>query len=673
MASVALQPRTAGSITDHSITTAINRLLAARPHNASHLPTVLTREGVVTLRGSVPNLLVYEWVEEATKTIYGVRAVINELTVHTPVVPDSVLRSDVTQALADDPASRDLSLTCLAQNGIVKVRGQVRTWAEKQLALRVIRGVRGIRAITDQVAYGLEASHYTDERQAAHLRYLLAWDVRANTERVRIAVFGGIITLTGSVGTAAEHRHVVNVAWSTGAFAVNDLDLLIDLHDDNTLRRQLKYVARPDSSITQAVYDTFLYDPRVFSFEPTVRVKSGIVTLSGTVSNVLARQAAEQDARNVVGVWGVHNYLLVRSPQMLSDGSLHDRIKAALARDAIVGHHQFTVNVQTGKVTLYGTVVGYDEQQRAGELAAGMPGVTEVVNRIGLAGQSAPDCEPAPEKHPVFLILTDFFRPSNQALAYATTLADAVGARLVLLHIVRSSLDPDRFIRQIGDVSRESLDQAFAAIVRSLPVPAVAEVEHGRVTSSVADAVRRLAPTLIVLGRPDAEDIPDELATTTALDLLRAVPYPMLVVPPGAGGNRAPRRVLVSADDEPFTLGAYAATTRHLLHQLGAEATVIHVTSAANGAVAEAEALGRTHEAVRRAGLLTDQPNLQIRHEIAVTPDEGILRAARSGEFDLVAIIARPRSFFSRLFHHSVTAHVLLHCPLPVLVLPAQN
>lgn len=659
-----------GPITDQSITAAISRLLATRPSIASHLPEVQTHEGVVTLRGSVPNLLVYDWLEAAVKTLCGVRAVVNELTVHVPVVPDSVLRSDVTQALADDPATRDLPLTSLAQKGTVKVRGQVRTWAEKQLALRVIRGVRGVRAITDQIAYGLEVPPYSDERLAAHLRDLLAWDVRANTDRVSIGVRSGVITLTGSVGTAAEHRHVVDVAWSTGAFAVNDLDLLIEPNEDSLLARQPKYATHPDSAIKQAVYDAFLYDPRVLSFEPKVGVKRGVVTLSGTVSNVLARQAAEQDARNVVGVWSVHNYLLVQPLQPLSDGSIHDRIQAALARDAIVGHHPLTVNVQAGKVTLYGTVVGYDEQQRAGDLAAGMTGVTEVVNRIGLVGQPAPGRDMGAEGRAVFLVLTDFFQPANHALTYAATLASAVGGRLVLLHVVRGGLDPDRFISQTGNLSRESLDQAFAAIVRELPVPAVAEVEHGRVTTSVADAVRRLAPTLLVLGRPDIEDTPDELVTTTALDLLRTVRYPMLVVPPDATVDRAPRRVLVSSDDEPILLGVYAAPTRHLLHQLGAEVTVVHATREADSAVADA--LGRTHEAVRRAGLVTDQPNLRIWHEVAATPGEGILRVARPGNFDLVVLIARPRSFFGRLFHHSVTAEVLLHSQLPVLVLPAQ-
>lgn len=48
-----------------------------------------------------------------------------------------------------------------------------------------------------------------------------------------------------------------------------------------------------------------------------------------------------------------------------------------------------------------------------------------------------------------------------------------------------------------------------------------------------------------------------------------------------------------------------------------------------------------------------------------------ILQAVASGGFDWVVLVARPRSFLGELFHRGVMAHVLLHSPIPVLVLPA--
>ena len=53
-----------------------------------------------------------------------------------------------------------------------------------------------------------------------------------------------------------------------------------------------------------------------------------------------------------------------------------------------------------------------------------------------------------------------------------------------------------------------------------LPLPVAAELGHGRVAHVVADAVSRHHPTLVVLGRPDPGNTPDELASATALAIL---------------------------------------------------------------------------------------------------------------------------------------------------------
>ena len=66
-------------------------------------------------------------------------------------------------------------------------------------------------------------------------------------------------------------------------------------------------------------------------------------------------------------------------------------------------------------------------------------------------------------------------------------------------------------------------------------------------------------------------------------------------------------------------------------------------------------------------------PPVRTRNAMSSDPVEGILEVATTGEYDLIVLIARPRSFWGELFHRSVTAEVLLHSAVPVLVLPAQE
>ncbi len=269
---------------------------------------------------------------------------------------------------------------------------------------------------------------------------------------------------------------------------------------------------------------------------------------------------------------------------------------------------------------------------------------------------------------PSLLILTDFFRAANKALDYATNLAGPLGARLVLLHVRRDSiLDPEMFTGKLSALSNEATALALSQAAEDLAVPLVVEIGHGRVAFAVADAVSRHHPLLVVLGRPDYSATPDELVRTTALDILRTAPHPMLVVPHTLTSTVLPRRVLLAVDGEAFTIGPHAGAMRRLARALGAELTVLHVSPDAAADVAEDEILA----SVRRTGLDIDLPTpMRFRHAVAASPAEGILQAAQAGEVDLVVLLARPRSFWGQLFHRSVTAEVLLHSPVPVLVLP---
>ncbi|MFD2720608.1 universal stress protein [Hymenobacter monticola] len=269
---------------------------------------------------------------------------------------------------------------------------------------------------------------------------------------------------------------------------------------------------------------------------------------------------------------------------------------------------------------------------------------------------------------PSLLILTDFFPAANKALDYATCLAEPLKARLVLLHVRRDSLlDPEMFTGASAHESPQAATLALRSAARQTTVPLEAEVGHGQVAPAAAEAVREHHPLLVVLGRPDYSDTPDELVQTASLDLLRHAPYPMLVVPHGVAGARPPRRVLLAVDGEPFSLGDHQAAAHHILTALGAEVTVFHAvpTTGPN------ELPPLVLDSVLRTGLTLGLSAVQCHSVVSAHPATAILEAAQSGAYDLVVLMARRRSFMGRLFHRSVTAQVLVASPLPVLVLPA--
>jgi len=267
---------------------------------------------------------------------------------------------------------------------------------------------------------------------------------------------------------------------------------------------------------------------------------------------------------------------------------------------------------------------------------------------------------------PTLLVLTDFSPAANRACDYATSLAVALAARLVLLHVrPDSGLDPKALGSKRTALSVSAAELALDSLVRSSPVPAVAELAHGRVLPAVTEALSRHQPNLVVLGRPDCDDLPDETPTTTALQILQHAPYPMLVVPPTRPSVAPPRCLRLAADGEAFTLGGFAGSARHLLGALQAKLTVVHCAPYFKLSNAPLESVLQT-------GMALDLPQPRTLQVVNTNPVKGILSAAQPADCDLLVMLARRRSRVSHLFHRSLTARVMLHCPVPVLVLPTQ-
>jgi osmotically-inducible protein OsmY len=374
---------TADHLSDTDITAAIELFFMTKKGVPAHLIDVATHEGIVQLTGITDNLLASERAEEIALAVRGVRGVLNEVVISTPDVPNDELYRAVTQALSADPATNDYNVACRVAEGVVTPVGVVQSWAEQQLVLRVLRGVRGVRRlVADELTIRWGEMQNSDEEISTQIRELLAWDIRVFSNLVEVRTNERVVHLSGTVGTAAERAQVVAVAYQAGARRVDARDLFVAYWAISGDMRREKFAQRSDEALAQAVRDTFGYDPRVRACQPVVVVHNGVVTLTGEVSSLRAKQSAERDARHVVGVWNVHNLLKVRTRWFTPDAEVRQAILDALARDPYVSIFDFRVRVTNGRAHLDGLVNSYFEQAQAAEVAGGVNGVAEVENTV---------------------------------------------------------------------------------------------------------------------------------------------------------------------------------------------------------------------------------------------------------------------------------------------------
>jgi osmotically-inducible protein OsmY len=121
---------------------------------------------------------------------------------------------------------------------------------------------------------------------------------------------------------------------------------------------------------------------------PTAKVRPVVrnawLILEGEVDARLQRQAAEDAVRDLPGIRGVSNNILIESEIMAQRVSR--RIDEAFISNARLRANRISVSACNHKIILSGSVRSGVEREEAETAAWGAPGVAQVVNRIRATG-----------------------------------------------------------------------------------------------------------------------------------------------------------------------------------------------------------------------------------------------------------------------------------------------
>ena len=356
-------------ITDSGITSAVEAGFKLEKGVFPNDVDVSTSQGIVTLSGSVDNLLAKERAVKIAESIRGVRGVIDRITV-TPVSrPDEDIRKDILTALQQDPATESYQVAVSVGDAVATLTGSVGSYAEKQLAARIAKGVKGVKEVRNDVTINYLAKR-TDPEIAADIKSRLQWDIWINGGLINPVVKDGKVTLTGTIGSAISKSRAFDDAWVIGVTSVDDSGLKIEPTAGNGAQRKFEDAISSDSEIKQAVQAALRLDPRVSAFSPDVTVEDGGVILGGTVGNLKAKTSAAQDAKNIVGVWRVDNLLKVRPTGRPTDAEMEKQLKAALSWDPLLDSSTIDVAVINRVAYLSGAVDSSFQKAEAQDVAS---------------------------------------------------------------------------------------------------------------------------------------------------------------------------------------------------------------------------------------------------------------------------------------------------------------
>ena len=153
---------------DTWLTLRVKSALLFHRHVSATGTDVSVTDGIVTLRGEVPNLAQKDLTGEYAKDVEGVRDVKNELTVSVaPVKPaesldekidDASITAQVKAALLAHRSTRSLKTKVSTLEGVVTVTGRASNEAEKSLVGKLVEDVNGVHQVINNITVEISAA-----------------------------------------------------------------------------------------------------------------------------------------------------------------------------------------------------------------------------------------------------------------------------------------------------------------------------------------------------------------------------------------------------------------------------------------------------------------------------------------------------------------------------------
>jgi osmotically-inducible protein OsmY len=210
---------------------------------------------------------------------------------------DKYLRQSIIDELDFEPSIDAADIGVAVEGGVVTLTGHVSSYAEKLAVEDTVRGVRGVKAIAEEVEVRYPDGKKTaDDQIAKRALDILAWDTSVPNERIQVKVQRGWLTLTGEVDwnyqrTAAEQA----VRKLGGITGISNLITLKAIPKADDVKDKIEAALKRSAELE--------------SDKIRVSVTGGRVRLEGKVKAWYERQIAEQAAWAVSGVATVEDNL----------------------------------------------------------------------------------------------------------------------------------------------------------------------------------------------------------------------------------------------------------------------------------------------------------------------------------------------------------------------------
>ncbi|GAA4443587.1 BON domain-containing protein [Phytohabitans houttuyneae] len=191
---------------------------------------VAVKGGIVSLAGSVDHFVKRWAAERAAQRVRGVVAVANDIEIRPPSgsaePSDPEIATTTAQVLAWNALVPADQLQITVSAGRVTLRGEVEWEYERREAEHAVRGLAGVRGVTNSIAVRPRQRIQPEDLERRIAQALLR-SAETDAERIMVEQDGDRVILRGAVRSWPERRDAERAAWSAPGVRTVENDIRI--------------------------------------------------------------------------------------------------------------------------------------------------------------------------------------------------------------------------------------------------------------------------------------------------------------------------------------------------------------------------------------------------------------------------------------------------------------
>ena len=270
------------------------------------------------------------------------------------------------------------------------------------------------------------------------------------------------------------------------------------------------------------------------------------------------------------------------------------------------------------------------------------------------------------------LVPIDFSETSENALNYATSLANYLTANLILLHVDTIPVYNNEYelvtytIKDSIETSLELLKEKALKIKKDklLIGDITYYAEAGELETSISEFITKKSIDLIVMGiTGQSTKIGQTLFGSNSIKISRESKIPVFIIPKNCSYKKIENIAYACQYDKDIKEQTGLIQVKNIIAMFNANLNVLHVVPN-NHLINQSEA---------ETDLYVEQKLENINHKTFILTENNVSKALldfiNTHQIDLIIIEQKKHTFFHKIFYPSSTKEVAFNSPIPVLTI----